>query len=67
MATCAGKPSREKDMRECGSTDLSAYGDLSFQTPKDLEVGLRVVRDEFFSILPKILDWESVLDTLEML
>jgi hypothetical protein len=32
--------------------------------PKDWEVGLGVVGDDFFPILLKILDWESVLDTL---
>ena len=32
--------------------------------PKDWEVGLGVGRDEFFSILPKFLDWETVLGTL---
>ena len=33
--------------------------------PKDWKVGLRVVEDEFFfSILPKFLDWETVLGTL---
>jgi hypothetical protein len=32
--------------------------------PKDWEVGLVVVGDGVFSILPKILDWETVLGTL---
>ena len=32
--------------------------------PKDWEVGLGVVGDDFFPILPKIIDWESGLDTL---
>jgi hypothetical protein len=33
--------------------------------PKDWEVGLGVVGDEFFfSILPKFLDGETLLDTL---
>jgi hypothetical protein len=31
---------------------------------KDWEVGLGVVGDYFFVVLPKILDWESVLGTL---
>jgi len=32
--------------------------------PKNWEVGLRVVGDEFFKILPKFLDWEIVWGTL---
>jgi len=29
--------------------------------PKDWEMGLGVIGDEFFSILPKFLDWEAIL------
>jgi len=36
--------------------------------PKDWDVvGLGIVGDEFFPILLKILEWETVLGTLEML
>jgi hypothetical protein len=35
-----------------------------FQVLKDWEVDLGVVGHEFFSILPKFLDWESLLGTL---
>jgi hypothetical protein len=33
--------------------------------PKDWDVGLEVVKDEFFSILQKFLDWKTLLGTLE--
>jgi len=33
---------------------------------KDWEVSLRVVVDGFFFILPKIIDWEGLLVTLEI-
>jgi hypothetical protein len=35
-----------------------------FPSAKRLEVALGVVGNEFFSILPKFLNWETVLDTL---
>ena len=44
-------------------TTLRAWGAF-FQVPKDWEMGLRVVWDEFFLILLKFLDWETVLGTL---
>ena len=34
-----------------------------FQVPKDWEMGLGVIGDEFFSILPKFLDLETLLAT----
>jgi hypothetical protein len=39
-------------------------GGFFSQVLKDSEVGLGVVGDNLFSILPKILDWKSVLDTI---
>ena len=45
------------------STTWRTWGGF-FQVPKDWEMGLRVVWDEFFLILLKFLDWETVLGTL---
>jgi hypothetical protein len=32
--------------------------------PKDWEVGFGVIGDEFFSILPKFMDWDTLMGTL---
>jgi len=47
------------------SSDLYVCGGDFFQVLKDWDVvGLGIVGDEFFPILLKILEWETVLGTL---
>ena len=52
-----------EDTRDLESAHLYAQGVFS-QVPKDWEVNLGVVGDEFFSFFPKFMDWEGLLGTL---
>jgi hypothetical protein len=51
------------DMRDYEAADLYACGGDFSQVPKDWEVTLEIVGDEFFSNLSqkKNLDWETIL------
>ena len=58
-----GGAGMNKGTRDQDYVDVSTRGGYFFQVPKDWEVDLEVVGDEFFSILPKFLDLETLLAT----